>query len=299
MEDEMSANAASAASNLSPAGEVKQSHLTLTFPMKSSADCAAAKEKIPSLVPELYRGADAMGTIHYCRFIELNGTIYLLADFDGELEPILEDLAKYLGPVLDPLLVHVSEPPLTPVSSNATVFGKWARVHCIEEMAEYVACPGATVKKIKSLAAAAGIEPEKYTGQQLPLLPMMPMKGRLSMLAVEGVFKVFYGPLKKGADGVGTVHFVHLVEFPGQLIGFFTVYDGPWDKYLQDFATNLGPAFDLLFQFTTDRPPFPTSKHASEFSQWVFDHELKPLAFYAAYPGLQVQDIKAMLVDAS
>ena len=274
-----------------------QGHLTLAFPMKSPADCAALREKIPTLVSDLYRGADATGIVHYGRFIELNGTIYLLADYDGELETVLAALARHLGAVLDPLLAHVSAPPPTPVADNTAAFVKWAKDHCLKEMADYVACPGATVHKIKSLAAAAGITLEPYTGQQLALLPIMPMKGRLSVFAVQAVFALFYRYLKAGADGVGTVHFVHLVEFPGHLIGFFTVYDGPWDKYLQDFAEQLGPAFDILFRFTKTASPMPTSKHAGEFSKWVFDHELKPLAFYAAYPGLQVQDVKALLAD--
>ena len=94
---------------------------------------------------------------------------------------------------------------------------------------------------------------------------------------------------------MGTVHFAHLVDLPGNHIGFFTIYDGPFDKYAQDFADQLGPAFDLIFKFTIDPPPTPTSKNASAFTQWVKDHDLAPLAFYSAYPGLQVQDVKALL----
>ena len=274
---------------------ITQGHFTLSFPMKTPADTAAARELIPTLIPDLYRGGDATGIIHYCRFVELDGTIYLLADFDGAVESVLGEMARHLGPVLDPLLAHVSEPPPMPVADHAAAFVKWAKEHLLDELLGYVACEGASVQQIKALASAAGIALEPYTGQQLPLLPIMPMKGRLAVFMMEGAFKLFYPLLKKGADGVGTVHFVHLAEFPGLKVGFFTVYDGPWDKYLQDFAEQLGPAFDLLFKFTKDSPPYPTSKHAAEFSKWVFDCELKPLAFYAAYPGLQVQDIKALL----
>ena len=66
-----------------PTDNSVQGHLTISFPMKSPADCAVAREKIPPWVPDLYRAADAMGTLHYCRFIEVGDTIYLLADFDG------------------------------------------------------------------------------------------------------------------------------------------------------------------------------------------------------------------------
>ncbi len=53
-----------------------QGHLTLTFPMKSSADGAAVRDQFPALVAELSRAADAIGTLHYCRLIALDdGTV--------------------------------------------------------------------------------------------------------------------------------------------------------------------------------------------------------------------------------
>ncbi len=74
-------------------GNAGQGHLTIIFPMKSAADCAAVCNEMPALIPDLYRAADTMGTLHYCRFIVLNeDTVCLLADFDGELEEVLEDL---------------------------------------------------------------------------------------------------------------------------------------------------------------------------------------------------------------
>ena len=87
------------------------------------------------------------------------------------------------------------------------------------------------------------------------------------------------------------------MALPGDHIGFFTIYDGPFDKYTQDFADHLGPAFDLMFKFTKNPPPTPTSKNAAVFSQWVKDHDLAPLAFYSGYAGLQVQDVRALLAD--
>ena len=88
------------------------------------------------------------------------------------------------------------------------------------------------------------------------------------------------------------------MKLPHNQVGFFTIYDGPFDKYAQDFADQLGPAFDLLFIFTKNPPPTPTSKNAVPFSKWVKDHDLAPLAFYSGYPGLQVQDVKALLAES-
>ena len=98
---------------------------------------------------------------------------------------------------------------------------------------------------------------------------------------------------------MGTVHFAYLVDLSDDRVGFFTIYDGPFDKYAQDFADQLGPAFDLIFKFTATSPPTPTSKNAAPFTKWVKDHDLAPLAFYSAYPGLLVQDVKALLADSA
>ena len=275
-----------------------QGHLTLTFPMKSRADGAAVRDQFPALVAELSRAADAMGTLHYCRLIALDdGTVLLLADFDGHLEAVLADLPKHLGPVLDAVLAHVSDPPPTPVADDPTAFVAWARARYVKAFTGYVTAPGVTVQKIKSAATTAGIELDAESATQLPLLVIMPMKSRVSVMAVSGALKVLRSYLKNGGDSVGTVHFAHLVALPGNHIGFFTIYDGPFDKYTQDFADKLGPAFDLMFKFTKNPPPTPTSKNAATFSQWVKDHDLTPLAFYSGYPGLQVQDVRALLAD--
>ena len=273
-----------------------QGHLTIAFPMKSRAASSAVRDLMAGLQADLYEAADAVGTLHYCRFISLDDeAVYLLADFDGRLEAVLEGLAQHLGPILDPVLRHVSDAPPTPVASNVKEFVAWARAHSIRPFAEYSAYPGATARQIRSEAAESGVELELAGAKQLPLLVIMPMKGRVSIFAVSAAFQVLMGYLKKGGDAVGTVHFAHLVKLPHNQVGFFTLYDGPFDKYTQDFADTLGPAFDLLFRFTKNPPPTPTSKHARPFSAWVKEHDLSPIAFYSGYPGLQVQDVKALL----
>ncbi len=279
---------------------VTQGHLTLTLPMKSPADCAAVRSLLKGSTAELYQAADAMGTLHYCRFIALaDDTVCMLADFDGELESVLGDLPQHFGPVLDPLLAHVSDPPPTPVVSHAQEFVKWATARCIKPFISYAAAPGATAQQIKSLATAAGIELDPAGAQQLPLLVILPMKGRVATLTLEGGVKLLKSYISKGGDAVGTVHFAYLVDLGDDRVGFFTLYDGPFDKYAQDFADRLGPAFDLIFKFTTTSPPTPTSKNAAPFTKWVKDHDLVPLAFYSAYPGLLTQDVKALLADGA
>ena len=190
-----------------------QGHLTLTFPMKSPADCAAVRSQLQALTAELYRAADAMGTLHYCRFIALDeGTVCMLADFDGELESVLDDLPKHFGPVLDPLLAHVSDAPPTPVADHAKAFVAWATASATRPSSATRAAPGVTARHIKSLATTAGLELDPADAPQLPLLVIMPMKGPVASLALAGGVKLLKSYISKGGDSVGTVHFAYLVD---------------------------------------------------------------------------------------
>ena len=40
-------------------------------------------------------------------------------------------------------------------------------------------------------------------------------------------------------DAVGTMHFAHWVAFENNHVGFFTVFDGDLEKYIQDFADKM------------------------------------------------------------
>ena len=280
----------------SPISNGVHGHLTLALTMKSPADGQALRDKVPGVMPAFSKAADAVGTLHYYRLIALDDTRFIfLAEYDGELEAILRAIATKLGPVMDDIFSHVDAPPPMPVASNPDSFVDWAVENQISPFTVYEAYPGVSVQEIKSRADAAGITLDDSGVQQRPLLVVMPMKSRLAMAAVRMAFSVLQRYLAKGGDEVGTVHFAHLVSLPNNQLGFFTVYDGDFEKYTQDFAEKLGPAFDLLFKFTVNPPPTPTAKNAEAFTKWVQAHDLPPIAFYAAYPGLQVQDIRELL----
>ena len=41
---------------------------------------------------------------------------------------------------------------------------------------------------------------------------------------------------KQGSDAIGTLHVAHFVPFEKNHLGFFTIFDGDFAKYIQDFA---------------------------------------------------------------
>lgn len=275
---------------------MSQNHLTLTFPLKSPADAQALVEKLPPLMPDMFKALDAIGTVHYSRFAKLSDkTLLFLADFDGEFGQLMLDLAGHSGPVFDAIFQHVNNSPHTPVANNAEAFVEWTAPHVVHPANTYSAYPGATAQGIRTLATAADV---RGTSQQLPFLVILPTKSRLAFTELQLLLKARGRGVQNDLDKVGTPHFAQFVPLEDNQLGFFTAYDGPFDKYIADFTRNIGEVFDLIFKFTKNPPPSPCRKHLQEFIDFAASANRAPIGFYQAYPGLTVQDVKALIADS-
>jgi hypothetical protein len=272
-----------------------QNHFTLSFPLKSPVDAKALSEELPPMMPGLFQSEDAIGTIHYSRFTLLSDkTLLFLGDFDGEFSDLMADLAKHSGPVFDAIFQHVNNPPPTPVADNVNAFVEWTAEHILHAVNLYTAYPDATAKEIKALAAAADVT---GAGELHLFLVILPMKSRLADIEVQLILRARGHGTTTDLDKVGTPHFAQFVPLEDNQIGFFTVYDGDFDKYISDFTKNIGPVFDLLFKFTKGAPPSPCRKYLQEFIDFAAGANRTPIGFYQAYPGLSVQDIHALIAD--
>ena len=128
----------------------------------------------------------------------------------------------------------------------------------------------------------------------------MSFKSRLQAFAVKLVAGAMVGEKgHKASDSIGTLHVAHFVPFEHNHIGFFTVFDGDMEKYFQDFADKTSFVFDTLFPHVVGAPPTPVAKNAQAFYQWGVDNNYPAIGFYSAYPGLSVQDIRALLADTA
>src|SRR6266403_4084111 len=275
---------------------MSQNHFTISFPLKSPADAKVLAEQLPPLMPGLFQAADSIGTIHYSRFTVLSEkTLLFLGDFDGEFSQLMSDLAGHAGSVFDAIFQHVDHPPSTPVAENADAFVEWTAAHLVHPLNLYTAYPDVTVKEIKALASAADVS---GAGEQRPFLVILPIKSRIAFIEVQLLLRARGRGTTKDLDKVGTPHFAQFVPLEDNQIGFFTVYDGSFDKYIADFTKNIGQVFDLLFKFTKGAPPSPCRKHLQEFINFAAGANRTPIGFYQAYPGLSVQDIHALIADS-
>ena len=181
------------------------------------------------------------------------------------------------------------------MASNPERVIKWLRQHIREPISTYFAYDDASVQDIKAAARAAG-----FIGntQQSPWLPYMAFKSRLQGFALKLVGKALFGEKgDKASDAIGTLHVAHWVPFENNRIGFFTIFDGDFGKYIQDFAEKTSFVFDAIFPHIIGGPPTPVAKNTPAFIRWAEENNYPAIGFYSAYPGLSVLDIRALMAD--
>ncbi len=273
-----------------------QRHLTIDFPIKGPANAKALAEELPPLMPDFANVQDDLGTVHFSRFmIKGDEKLLFISDIDGDGDQHIERLVDNAGSVLDAVFQHVHDAPATPVTNNPEQVIKWVKDHVREPLDTYFAYEDASVQDIRDCARAAGV-----TGNtaQSPLLTYMSIKSSARAFALKTVGKALVG--EKGHEGletVGTVHFSVWVPCENNHLGFFTIFDGDFAKYIQDFADKTSVVFDAVFPHIDGGPPTPTAKNAQAFYEWALENNYPPIGFYSGYPGLGVQDIRALLAD--
>ncbi len=277
---------------------MSQSHLTLDFPITSPADAKALAEELPPLMSDLAKAQGDVGTVHFSRFMVAGDEKLLFpSNVDGDAEGHnIERLLERAGPVFDAIFKHVEDPPATPVANNSAAVSKWLKQHNHVSIAPYSAFEEASVRDIKGAARAAGFTDHT---QQNTFLTYMSAKSGPEALALKQASSALQDKARKGSGSIGTLHFSHWVLFENNCIAFFTIYDGDFEKYIQDFADQIGHTFDLVFAHISGAPPTPVAKNAKAFLQWAAENNHPAIGFYSAYPGLGVQDIRALLAQVA
>ena len=135
---------------------------------------------------------------------------------------------------------------------------KWLKRHVREPLDTYFAYADASVQDIKAAARAAG-----FTGttSQGALLTYWTFKSRSKSFTTKIYAKAVIGDKGDiGSDAIGTLHVAHFVGFENNHLGFFTIFDGDFAKYIQDFADKNALVFDTLFPHIDRRAADPGRK---------------------------------------
>ena len=145
----------------------------------------------------------------------------------------------------------------------------------------------------KELAAPAGSQSAGRIGAR---------QGRVSELTVivpfaSGGAKRLRGLLQllggnfRGAELLGTVHDMRFVFLDNDTkLLFATAYDDDWDPYIDDFATKIPDALDVLFCNTEGWPGIRSPK----VKDWIVAHQISAESWYVANPNLTVTDTRRL-----
>ena len=107
------------------------------------------------------------------------------------------------------------------------------------------------------------------------------LRGLLQLL--EGNFKL--------ADAVGTVHDMRFVFLDNDTkLLFATAYDGEWDPYIDDFATKIPSALELLFCNGVGWPGIRSPK----VKDWIVEHQVAAEAWYVGNSNLTVAETRRL-----
>src|SRR4029453_16550215 len=95
----------------------------------------------------------------------------------------------------------------------------------------------------------------------------------------------------QGADAVGTVHNMRFVFLDNDTkLLFATAYDGEWDAYIEDFATKIPNAMDLLFCNCVGYPGI----HNPSVKDWIVEHQISAEGWYVANPNLTLTETRRL-----
>jgi hypothetical protein len=99
-------------------------------------------------------------------------------------------------------------------------------------------------------------------------------------------------PIAVAADALGIIHFLRFVFLENNTkLGVFTIYDGDFDTYVNEFVNQVGPVFDAVLTHMADAPPLPTQTYREQFNAYVRANDVPVAMFYSAYPTTTVLDI--------
>jgi cytochrome P450 len=131
---------------------------------------------------------------------------------------------------------------------------------------------------------------------QSPLIVIMSVKTPVSVHAeaLKAIIKYGAPRIEKKLRDAKHVHFAwfKLIENDTKLM-LSTVYDRDFDAYIEYFALEIGPLFDLLFQHIEDAPPMPVNEFPKEFVDTIRRYNTRPVSgyFFSAYPNADVSMI--------
>jgi len=132
---------------------------------------------------------------------------------------------------------------------------------------------------------------------QHPLNVVMKVKTPIAVHAEYIKKIIYYGApvVEHLLNKSDVVHFARFLLLNNDTeLALITTYDGGYDEYLEYFAEQAGPLFDMIFEHIQDAPPMPVRDNRQAFADHIARYNLPSAGgyFYAACPQAKVSDVK-------
>lgn len=102
---------------------------------------------------------------------------------------------------------------------------------------------------------------------------------------------LLHGNLARGVDPIGTVHNMRFVFLDNDTrLPFATTYDGDWDAYVDDFATNIPDYLDIIDSAWEGRPGI----RSPEAKDYLAKYQVSAEGWYVAHPDLTVEEARRL-----
>lgn len=109
-----------------------QRMMNLIMPLKDKSPVGRAKAAmaIAQNVDEIFDGLDNVGTVHFARFLLLDGNICMISVYDGDFSNYIRDFIETVGSVFDDVLSLVEGgEAFTPTRCHVEEFIDWVHAH--------------------------------------------------------------------------------------------------------------------------------------------------------------------------
>lgn len=117
--------------------------LTLVLPLKEGVDLQQLGGLLSSSLPTIEEALEAIGTVHYARFVMLDAStpnllpgptgpykLAIITTYDSDFDTYIQDFVNNIGMIFDALLSVTSDgADLVPVSENVAAFTEYVSKH--------------------------------------------------------------------------------------------------------------------------------------------------------------------------
>jgi len=286
-----------------PANRPPQTPLTLILPLKSPEAAAQLLRLLPTLQADMRAALATIPQAHFFRCVIMNGgsELGMIATCDGDLDSFLDALLDKAGTLLDQILAGVCPPAPLPVALRRAEFKQYVKAYNAPAPFWYAAAPSLTAEQARKKAVDKGLAPgdPRTDPKQNTLCAVLNVRAPENAVQLRAQMLGLQAKILQAFEFVGTVHFARFLFLRNETqFAIVTAFDGPFEDYARDFVNKIGEIFDALLSHVVggDASLIPVKEHFEAFHKIIVaSNYAPPLLWYSAYPGLSVQNKRALI----